>query len=319
MNIPYVFDIKRSSLSDGDGMRTVIFFKGCNLDCFWCHNPEGKSAAPQLAFFADKCTGCGVCRRVCLSPDNCKGCFSCTETCHSSALRGYGKKYTAEDLLNIVLADKLFYAATGGGVTFSGGECMLYADFLASTAKLCHNKGINVAIDTAGCVPFSEIEKVVNILDEILHNCLVSEIEETMRLKINDEEIMDFILYREDLVNAIVQAFQEMATDKYHITGQSNILRQPEFQDIEKVKDLFDAIEKKEILKVVKYDETGISVRIGSENEIRALQDCTVITVPYSTQSGEKGAISIFGPTRMEYSKIIPLLEYISKNINKIL
>lgn len=166
---------------------------------------------------------------------------------------------------------------------------------------------------------FSEIEKVVNILDEILHNCLVSEIEETMSSKINDEEIMDFILYREDLVNAIVQAFQEMATDKYHITGQSNILRQPEFQDIEKVKDLFDAIEKKEILKVVKYDENGISVRIGSENEIRALQDCTVITVPYSTQSGEKGAISIFGPTRMEYSKIIPLLEYISKNINKIL
>ena len=92
-----------------------------------------------------------------------------------------------------------------------------------------------------------------------------------------------------------------------------------EFQNIEKVKGLFDAIEKKEILKVVKLDETGISVRIGQENEIKALQDCTVITVPYEAQNGHKGAISIFGPTRMEYSKIIPLLEYIAKNIKNIM
>ena len=70
--------------------------------------------------------------------------------------------------------------------------------------------------------------------------------------------------------------------------------------------------------KVVKYDETGITVRIGQENEIKALQDCTVITVPYESSSGERGAISVFGPTRMEYNKIIPLLEYIAKNIKNI-
>ncbi len=166
---------------------------------------------------------------------------------------------------------------------------------------------------------FSEIEKVVKILDEILHNCLISDIQKTMEEKLQTEEIMEFMVYREDLVKAIIQAFQEMATDKYHITGQSNILTQPEFQDIEKVKDLFSAIEHKEILKVIKYDDSGITVRIGNENEIKALHDCTVITVPYATKSGERGAISIVGPTRMEYSKIIPLLEYISKNINKIL
>lgn len=165
---------------------------------------------------------------------------------------------------------------------------------------------------------FKEIEKVVNILDEILNNCLVSEIDEKLKEELKNEEIMEFMVYREDLVNAIVSAFQEMATDNYRLTGQSNILTQPEFQDIEKVKNLFDAIEKKEILKVVKADENGITVRIGDENEVKALQDCTVITVPYESMSGEKGAISIFGPKRMEYSKIIPLLEYIAKNINKI-
>ena len=109
-----------------------------------------------------------------------------------------------------------------------------------------------------------------------------------------------------------------MAKDKYHVSGQSKILLQPEFQNVEKVKDIFDAIEKREILKVVRYDETGVTVRIGQENEIKALQDCTVITVPYESSSGERGAISVFGPTRMEYNKIIPLLEYIAKNIKNI-
>mgnify|MGYP003505893264 FL=1 len=96
------------------------------------------------------------------------------------------------------------------------------------------------------------------------------------------------------------------------------MLLQPEFQDVEKLKEIYEAIEQREILKVAKYDETGITVRIGQENEIKALQDCTVITVPYESASGERGAISVFGPTRMEYNKIIPLLEYIAKNIKNI-
>jgi heat-inducible transcriptional repressor len=183
--------------------------------------------------------------------------------------------------------------------------------------EFSNNDYFSYAIEVTGSI--KEIERVVNILDEILHDCLVSEIEQKLNEELNNEEIMDFMTYREDLVNAIVSAFQEMATDKYHISGQSNILQQPEFQDIEKVKDLFDAIEKKEILKVVKLDDNGISVRIGQENEIKALQDCTVITVPYEANNGHKGAISIFGPTRMQYSKIIPLLEYIAKNIKNIM
>lgn len=163
-----------------------------------------------------------------------------------------------------------------------------------------------------------EIEKVIGVLDEILHNCLVCEIEAKLKEEITNEEVRDFILYREDLVNAFASAFADMAKDKYHVQGQSKMLLQPEFQDVEKLKEIYEAIEQREILKVVKYDETGITVRIGQENEIKALQDCTVITVPYESSSGERGAISVFGPTRMEYNKIIPLLEYIAKNIKNI-
>jgi len=165
----------------------------------------------------------------------------------------------------------------------------------------------------------TEVEKVVNILDEILHNCYIIDIDEKLNEELLNEDIMELIAYREDLVKAIVASFQDMAQNKYQFSGQSNFLNQPEFQDVNKLKDLFDAIEKKEILKVIDLDNEGITVRIGSENEIKALHDCTVITVPYESKNGEKGAISILGPTRMEYSKIIPLLEYIVKNINRLM
>ena len=157
-----------------------------------------------------------------------------------------------------------------------------------------------------------EIERVIAVLDEILHNCLVCDIETKLKEEITNEDVRDFILYREDLVNAFASAFADMAKDKYHVQGQSKMLL------VEKLKEIYEAIEQREILKVVKYDETGITIRIGQENEIKALQDCTVITVPYESSSGERGAISVFGPTRMEYNKIIPLLEYIAKNIKNI-
>lgn len=164
-----------------------------------------------------------------------------------------------------------------------------------------------------------EIEKVVNILDEVLHDCLVSEIEDKIKYEIDNEDIHDFLVYREDLVNAFVSAFSEMVKDRYSVKGQTNILAQPEFQNVEKMRELLNAIEQKEILKVIRYDDSGITIRIGQENEVKALQDCTVITVPYVSASGERGAISVFGPTRMEYDKIIPLLDYIAKNIKKII
>ncbi len=164
-----------------------------------------------------------------------------------------------------------------------------------------------------------EVEKVVNVLDEILHNAFVGSINLELLEQIKSEDIREFLAYREDLVRAILASFEEMTKDKYLFSGQSNFLHQPEFQDIEKVRELFDVIENREILKVINYDNDGITVRIGQENELKALRDCTVITVPYTSRTGEKGAISILGPTRMEYSKIIPLLEYIVKNINRIL
>lgn len=159
--IPYIFDIKRASTVDGPGIRTAVFFKGCNLDCKWCHNPEGKSPELELALMTEKCIGCGVCKEVCKNPDSCALCGECAENCPAEARKLYGRKYTADELYKIISADMDYYRATGGGVTFSGGECMLYPEFLAEIAEKCAAGGISVAIDTAGNLPWSNFEKIL--------------------------------------------------------------------------------------------------------------------------------------------------------------
>ena len=151
-------------------MRTTVFFKGCNLNCFWCHNPEGKAAAAEAALFSEKCIGCGVCRRVCAHTEGCIACGACAETCPAGARKVYGRTYTVQELFSIIAADRAYYDATGGGVTFSGGECMLYPDFLAEVAKRCVENGISVAIDTAGNVPYESFERVLPYVDVFLYD-----------------------------------------------------------------------------------------------------------------------------------------------------
>lgn len=163
-----IFDISRTSFVDGPGLRTTVFFKGCNLRCKWCHNPEGISGKRSLVFYADKCVGCGRCREVCEN-ESCILCGKCESVCQSNARRIVGKEYTAEELLKIVRSDKPFYA-DGGGVTFSGGECMLQADFVAELARRCAEEGIETAIDTAGNVDFDEFMKVMPFASMFLYD-----------------------------------------------------------------------------------------------------------------------------------------------------
>lgn len=166
---------------DGPGIRTAVFFKGCNLDCFWCHNPEGKSVLRERAFFDQKCVGCGACRESCENSETeCTLCGKCAETCPSGAIKFYGKPYTVTELLDVIKLDKPYFDATDGGVTFSGGECMLYPEFVASVAKECHACGISVAIDTAGCVPREHFECVLPYADVFLYDvkCLDPELHE---------------------------------------------------------------------------------------------------------------------------------------------
>jgi len=160
-----IFDIKRCSQNDGQGIRTTIFFKGCNLNCFWCHNPEGKSAKKEHAIFKNKCIACGICKK---EPK--KSFSESVKYCPSGARKIYGQEVSVEELMDIILRDKDFYLATNGGVTFSGGECMLQIDFIVELAKCCKEHGISVAVDTAGNVPYSNFIKILPYADTFLYD-----------------------------------------------------------------------------------------------------------------------------------------------------
>ena len=161
---PLIFDIKRTSTVDGPGVRTAVFLKGCNLNCYWCHNPEGKRREREYAFFEEKCLACGACRQAGMTEEE-----KITH-CPSQARRGYGVPYTEDELMDVLLADRDYYLATGGGVTFSGGECMLYPDFVARLAARCAEAGVSVAVDTAGDVPYTHFEMVLPHVDLFLYD-----------------------------------------------------------------------------------------------------------------------------------------------------
>ena len=150
-----IFDIQRNSFVDGPGIRTTVFFKGCNLRCKWCHNPESQSFEKQMLFYKDKCTGCGKCREVCPNHlQSCDFCGKCELYCPAEARKICGREYTSDEVLAEVIKDKAFYDNSGGGVTFSGGECMLQLDFLREILEKCKSAGIHTAVDTAGNVPW---------------------------------------------------------------------------------------------------------------------------------------------------------------------
>lgn len=179
-----IYNIQRFSIHDGPGIRTVVFFKGCNLRCKWCHNPESISQTKQLEFYSEKCIGCGKCFKICknnchyldddnnhcINRTNCTACFECVNSCYAEALVGVGNNITTDQLMKSILTDLLYYKNSNGGVTFSGGESMLNIDFLKDILMQCKKHGIHTAIDTAGNVPFANFERILNYTDLFLYD-----------------------------------------------------------------------------------------------------------------------------------------------------
>ena len=176
-----IFNIERCSTEDGPGIRTTVFFKGCHLHCRWCANPESQNFRREILLKAVKCIGCGKCMEVCpekaisfmpgfgmiTDPEKCKVCGSCVDACYQDARVIQGEEYTVEDLMKILERDEDFYLASGGGITFSGGEPLLYPAFIKEFSAQIHRRGWTVLVETCGEVPLGNIEKTADSIDII--------------------------------------------------------------------------------------------------------------------------------------------------------
>ncbi|MGH4123247.1 MAG: trans-4-hydroxy-L-proline dehydratase activase [Clostridium sp.] len=176
-----IFNIQKYSIHDGPGIRTTVFFKGCPLNCWWCHNPESQNPNPEIMFFKERCTGCGTCVKRCpakaiklvqgfpvFNESKCTLCGKCSDFCLSNARELVGKDITVKNLMKEIIKDEVFYEESNGGVTFSGGEPLMHADYLYNTLKICKDKGIHTTVDTSGYASWEQFEKIVDKVDLFL-------------------------------------------------------------------------------------------------------------------------------------------------------
>lgn len=155
-----IFDVKTFAIHDGPGIRTTVFLKGCPLRCKWCHNPEGLSVSPRIWHFPEKCIGCGQCVSVCaegavraqtnawIDSTYCCDCGRCVEACSTTALCYDSYQVSADNLVEQVASDVVFYTASGGGVTLSGGEPTLQSAFALELLRLLKKRGIHTTIES---------------------------------------------------------------------------------------------------------------------------------------------------------------------------
>ena len=178
-----IFDIYRGTSHDGPGQRDTVFFKGCPLNCAWCHNPEGISAKPLVWWQSRQCIGCLLCKESCksgalearedgihINRSLCISCGSCVKECPSQALSFSGETWTLEKLLKELIKDKAYYLQTGGGVTASGGEAMMQHSFVAALFEKLHENGISTALDTCGYTTWENYLPVLRHTDYVLYD-----------------------------------------------------------------------------------------------------------------------------------------------------
>lgn len=178
-----VFDIQRYSIHDGPGIRTTVFLSGCPLRCKWCQNPESNTPDSKLFFLRESCVGCGACARVC--PHHaisiadgkavtdralCEACGICTTVCRPEGREVVGRTMTVDEVMEKALEDKMFYDASGGGVTLSGGEVLAQPKFAAAILRRCKEAGVHTCIETCGLASWERFEQILPYVDLVFYD-----------------------------------------------------------------------------------------------------------------------------------------------------
>lgn len=176
-----ITDIQRFSLHDGPGIRTTVFFKGCNMACAWCHNPETINNKPQLMYYNNNCINCFKCLNICPTKalkqmenkhvfirELCNNCGKCTEVCYPGALVLSGKKMELDEVMDEIMQDIDYYRNSGGGVTLSGGEVLMQSEFACRLLEKCKENDIQTAIETNMFTPWAKLTGLLEVTDLVM-------------------------------------------------------------------------------------------------------------------------------------------------------
>ena len=174
-----VFRIEKYMISDGLGIRTNIFLKGCPLECKWCFNPEGIKAKPEILIFKKKCILCEECLDVCpknailieddqpaINRDICDVCGKCISACPCGALEICGSLMSINEIIEEVRKDEIFYRRSGGGVTLTGGELFAQPKFAKNLLMTCKEE-FHTAIETSGFTPWNTLKELLKYSDQV--------------------------------------------------------------------------------------------------------------------------------------------------------
>ncbi|MFC2155573.1 radical SAM protein [Acidobacteriota bacterium] len=240
---PLIFDIVRGSFVDGPGIRTVVFFKGCPLRCRWCQNPESQSPEAETLFYPERCIKCGNCKK--------KG-----GECYSLVRQTAGSFYPSRELARIILRDEVFYQTSSGGVTFSGGEPLLFIDYIQEVARILRPKKIHITVETCGYFDYDKLmEKLLPLIDLFLF----------------DIKLMDPVKHKRHTGksnNVIIRNFKELVK-----TGADVLPRVPlipgftaEEENLSRIADFFSRL-KIETYSLLPYNPSGLEKwkRLGKE------------------------------------------------------
>lgn len=176
-----IFNIQKFCVNDGPGIRTTVFFKGCPLNCVWCHNPESKKAVPEVFYNESKCVKCGKCMAKCehgahsfpegahsYDRTKCAVCGKCCDMCPTEALEVAGYEISTDEALKDVLKDKVFYENSGGGMTLSGGEPMMQFEFALELMRKAKENGLHTCMETCGFADSEKYRKIAEYTDIFL-------------------------------------------------------------------------------------------------------------------------------------------------------
>lgn len=276
-----IMQLQHFSVNDGDGIRTTIFMSGCPLRCKWCSNPESWALRPQLAFFKEKCVGCGRCIKICSKKNGeCIVCGRCVEVCPEHARKIIGKIMSLEEIKEEIVRYTIFYRYSNGGITYSGGEPTMQLDLLRAMTETFYNMGIHQAIETCGYFNWNDVHDIFEKLDfifidikhmdgikhreltgkdngRILDNIKeIGKLNKTVVIRIplikgindsdkNIKETAEFV--RENVPGGMIEIlpYHNYGSYKYDALGLSsfkNVFETPDKESIEYLKDLIKSI-----------------------------------------------------------------------------